>query len=585
MIVGIDLGTSTSKIAFVNEDGKVVVIPNKEGELTTPSVVYIKKNGSVTVGSKAKEHLLTHPNCTFAEVKRSFGVKGDFTAHGKVYTPEEIQSYIIKDLADSVKKYTGKDVTGAVITVPACFTDVERKQTIRASELAGIKVKQLVNEPTAAAVDYGMQNITNSEHILVYNLGGGTLDVTVLELFEGVIDVKAGCGNNRLGGMDFDEVLMMHIAGHHYDKLTTDPGTKMQLKKAAIDVMISLSEADSTNINLTFIEDDIFIDKTITRVELEVIITSLVSSTGDQIMKVLSDAKLRPASVQKVLFVGSTTRTPFVRSFVEEKLGIETTSAERDVIKNEIKDNNPELMIVRGAAIQAAIIDGVIAAEDGVVFTDICIFSLGVKIATPKGYRIDPLIQKNVTIPYEYSDVYSAWRKDKYTSAFELYQGESEFPHENTRIGEVRPDVMPNTNDDSAKIEITFSYDVNGLLSIKTQELRRVETATAFIDITNALPARLPVNLSRWEKAPGISKYRAILKDVADILEEFIDTPFFMDEKLYEILNLCDELKADLMLADDDGAQAKAEELEKFLDTWNEDGKELEGILNKWHEV
>jgi molecular chaperone DnaK (HSP70) len=269
---------------------------------------------------------------------------------------------------------------------------------------------------------------------------------------------------------------------------------------------------------------------------------------------------------------------------VEEKLGI-NTGTKHNVISSTTNDDNPELMIVRGAAIQAGIIDGAICAENGIVFSDICTFTLGVKIATPKGYRIEPLIERNVTIPYEYSDVFSAWREAKYTSVFELYQGESEFPQENTRIGEVRPDVSSYANDDSVKVEITFAYDKNGLLNVKTQMLKRVEADSAVINIVNELPIRIPVKLDKWEKTPGASKYHDLIKNVTDILDEFIDTPFFMEERLYEILEFCDELKANLLLGDDAGAEAKADEIKKFLDTWNEDGKELEGILNKWHEA
>jgi molecular chaperone DnaK len=574
MIIGIDLGTSTSEVAFVDKSAQVVVIPNKDGELITPSVVYIKHSGRAFVGSEAKEYLFTRPDSTFMEVKRIFGTEEKLIAHEKSYLPEEIQAFIIEYLVDCAEEYTGEKVTGAVITVPAYFTDVQRKQTIRAGALADIQVERVINEPTAAALDYGLKNMTECEHILVYDFGGGTLDVTVLELFEGVIDVKSSCGNNRLGGKDFDNELMKYIADHNYNALMADPKAAMKLKQAAIDAKITLSEVESVDVRLPLIAEDISIDKTITRAKFEEIIRSMVVSTGEQIDIALQDAGLEPSDLQKVILVGGTTRIPFVRKFVKGKIGVAT---------NADNDHSPELMVVRGAAIQAAIIEGVIAEESSVVLTDVCPFTLGVKAVTNEGFKVDPLIRKNVTIPYEFNKVYSALYEYQRAILFEIYQGESKYPQENTLIGQLELDKLPRRQNERAKAEVTFSYDINGLLNVTARSLGNDKIAATVIDINNNdLPVRLPVKLSSWEQAKGASKYRPLLKKALKIIDMFIDTPFFVEAEMYTYLNYCDELKANLILGDEDGVALNAEKINEFLDDWVEKAESFRRLLEKY---
>ena len=573
MIVGIDLGTSTSEVAFVEKNGRVVVIPNEEGELITPSVVYLKQSGRALVGNRAKEYLFTRPDCTFMEVKRSFGTDVKFTAHEKTYAPEEIQAHIIEYLVDCAEEFTGEDVTGAVITVPAYFTDVQRKQTIRAGALAGIQVERVINEPTAAALDHGLQNLNECEYILVYDFGGGTLDVTVLELFEGVIDVKSSCGNNRLGGKDFDAALMKHIAGRHYKAIMADPKAQMKLKQAATDAKITLSEADSARVRLPLIIEDVTIDLSVTRTDFEEIIWPLLITTGEQINTALTDAGLSPSSLQKVILVGGTTRIPRVRAFVEENLGVAISVGH---------DHSPELMVVRGAAIQAAIIEGVIEEEKSVVLSDICPFSLGIKTVTAEGFRVDPLIKKNVAIPYEYSKVYWAMYEYQRRILFVIYQGESKYPQENTRIGQLELDKLPQRKNERAGAEVTFSYDNNGILNVTARALGNDNTAATVIDINNNdFPIRPPVKLDEWEQAKGAPKYRPLLRKARKIVDEYIDTPVFIEEELFNILDLCDELKADLILGFEQDAEAKAKEIREFIDSWNKEDDEDNGDHSK----
>jgi len=560
MIVGIDLGTSTSEIAYVDETGRVIVVPNRENDLITPSVVHIKENGRPIVGEEAMQYLFTRPDSTFMEIKRRFGSNEKFFVHGKVYSPEEIQACIIEYLVDCAEEYTGEDVTGAVITVPAYFTDIQRKQTIRAGSLVGIDVERVINEPTAAAMDYGLKNMSECENILVYDFGGGTLDVTVLELFEGVIDVKSSCGNNQLGGKDFDESLMKFIAGNNYKKLTADPGAKMKLKQAATSCKIALSTNESAIVRLPLITDSISIECTITRVEFENLIKPLVESTGEQIDTALQDAGLSPSDLQRVILVGGTTRIPLVREFVEKKLGL-------DNISQDDSDKSPELMVVRGAAIQAAIIAGVIDEEQSVVLTDVCPFTLGLKVVSENGFIVDPLIKRNVTIPYEFSKVYAALHEYQRGVQIEIYQGESSHARENTLIGSMQLDKLPQRKGERAKAEVTFAYDVSGVLSVTARALGNDSTASTEIDINQEdISVRPPVRLADWEHANGASKHRPLLRKAQKVVDEFIGEEEFIENKIYILLGLCDDLKAALILGDTAEIEEKTETIKKFLD-------------------
>ena len=562
MIVGIDLGTTTSEIAYVDEDGKVIVIPNSDNELATPSVVHIKQNGSALVGSEAGEYLLTRPESTFMEIKRKFGTNEKLMVRGKIYTPEEIQSHIIEYLVDCAEEYTGEEVTAAVITVPAYFTDVQRKQTIRAGEMAGIDIERVINEPTAAAMDFGTQNMSECEYILVYDFGGGTLDVTVLELFEGVIDVKSSSGNNQLGGKDFDEVLMEHIGGNRYKELIDDPKSEMKLKQAATTCKITLSSDESASVRIPLITENLSIDIAVTRKKFEELIKPLVESTGEQIDTAIKDAGLLKSDIQRVILVGGTTRVPLVRRFVEEKLGITNNPTE-------VHDLTPELMVVRGAAVRAAILDGVIDEDESVVLADVCPFSLGVKIATNKGFVVDRLIKRNITIPYEYSKVYTALEEYQRGIIFEIYQGEHDNAYENTRIGRLDLDKLPQRRDELAKAEVTFSYDVNGILKVKARALGNDNTVAIDIDINNNdLPVSLPVKLSEWKKADGASKLRPLLRKAQKILDEYIGDDIFIEERLFIFHDMCDGARADLIHGEKEEAEKKAKLIKEFIETW-----------------
>jgi molecular chaperone DnaK len=363
-IVGIDLGTSTSEIGCI-VDGSARLIPNSLGRLITPSVVHIGQDGKILVGEEAAEYLFTRPDCTFMEVKRLTGGGEKLTAHGKEYAPEEIQAMLLRYLVGCAETSLNEKIDRAVITVPAYFTDVQRRATAKAGELAGLRVERIINEPTAAALDYGLSNLKECKNVLVYDLGGGTLDVTVLELFEGVIDVKASCGNNHLGGKDFDEIIMARLADP-----TGDERALMRLKKAAEDCKIALSDNEEFQVSLPFLltgkdGKPLSVEQTVRRDEFEAWIGEKVLSTREPLLSALADAGISREDLQVILLVGGSTRIPCVKDLVARTLG----AVPRSLV-------DPDLTVARGAAIQAGLIEGNINNED-LVLTDVCPYTLG----------------------------------------------------------------------------------------------------------------------------------------------------------------------------------------------------------------
>ena len=367
-IVAIDLGTSTSEIAIL-KDGKPFVITNHLGEYITPSVVGLSNEGRIIVGKEARDQLLLKPDDTVVEVKRLMGSGQTVSMGGREYTPQQISAYILAYLLDCARKYTGKDIDRAVITVPAYFSDTQRRATVEAGKLAGIKVERIINEPTAAALDYGLEHMEECQNILIYDLGGGTLDVTVLEMFEGVLDVKASSGNNRLGGKDFDQRLMDYLL----DKFTSQYGvdisddkrSMIRLKEAAEKVKIALSSQEDYRLLIPFFAsvkgNPVSLEETVSRETFEGLIQDLIDSTEKQINIALADAHFSAADIDLILLIGGSTRIPYVRRFIERTLGKSPQSLV-----------DPDLAVVRGAAVQAGILDNQLSAEKDIVITDVC---------------------------------------------------------------------------------------------------------------------------------------------------------------------------------------------------------------------
>ena len=549
-IVGIDLGTSTSEIACII-DGALVVIPNTLGKLITPSVVHIGEDGATLVGEPAAEYLLTRPDCTFMEVKRLTGSGEVLRAHKREYAPEELQAILLRYLCNCAETFLGEQVTRAVITVPAYFTDVQRRLTAKAGELAGLQVERIINEPTAAALDYGLSNLEHCKNILVYDFGGGTLDVTVLELFEGVIDVKASCGNNSLGGKDFDEIIMNRLAG-----AVRDERTLMRLKKAAEDCKIALSTQEQYEIVLPFMltasgGKPVSIEKTVTRAEFEDWVKDKVESTRAPMMTALQDAGLSPSELDVVLLVGGSTRIPCVKQLVAQSLSL---------IPQSLVD--PDMTVAKGAAIQAGIIEGVLSGESELVLTDVCPYTLGVAVMREGIYEdrveFDPIISRNTTIPVEKTKIYSTYHDYQTKVEIKAYQGDSVQPDNNEPLGEILLSGIPPDISGKELIEVTFAYDMNGILQVKASIVSTRKEISTEIS-TAGVKAKPVLDLSKWEAVPGAKKYRPAIRKAEKQIAAGND-------ELGELEYIVRRIKESLMENDEEQAESFREELMELME-------------------
>ncbi|MDR1642018.1 MAG: Hsp70 family protein [Clostridiales bacterium] len=526
MIVGIDLGTSTSEIAYINSQGQPEPIPIEGESFIMPSVVYINKDGTPEVGTAAQEKLLPEPESTFQEVKRMFGQGKKLTARGKEYTPAKISSFILSHLVKRAEEYLGEKVDRAVITVPAYFNDKQRKETIEAGELAGLKVERILNEPTAAALEYGLANMMSTKNVLVYDLGGGTLDVTVLELFEGVVDVKSSCGNNALGGKDFDELIMKHLVKTYADKRKpipiTEPRVANNLKLEAEICKKALSEAETYKVLMPFLKDrhgkTISVDETITRKDFEKLIGSLVSSTSEQIKTALGDAGLEKKDIDLVLLVGGSTRIPLVKAFLKEELEFEPETFV-----------DPDLAVVKGAAIEAGIISGVL--NEDIVLSDVCPYTLSTEVLESYGSMTycDTLIPRNTTIPAKQTKTYQTAHDNQVIVRISAYQGEGEFPAENYLLGAFELNGLPPGPRGSVDVDVTFEYDLNGVLKVYAKASNGIDNQMTVSVVgqddkeSPDVPDVIESKINDWKKAPGADKYKSIINRAEARLSEASD--------------------------------------------------------------
>ena len=551
MKAGIDFGTSTSEIAYVDNDGKIVIVPNHLGEAITPSVVYIAENGKPVVGREAREKALVEPENTFLEVKRLFGQDTLLTARGKTYSPVDAAAMIIRYLVDCAKKHTGESVDSTVITVPAYFTDAQRKDVLAAGISAGIKVDRIINEPTAASLDYGIDHMRDCKYMLVYDLGGGTLDVTVLELFEGVVEVKASCGNNALGGKEFDQAIMDHITAgiKKRDKVDItgdashpmDARAMMRIKTAAEECKIALSSEKNYLIELPFLYskdgNPIGYSENFSRFTFESMIREKIYSTGQQIKTVLFDANLAADDIDLTLLVGGSTRIPLVSQFLEETFGIVPESAV-----------DPDLAVVRGAAIQAGVLSGVLN-ENAIVLTDICPYSLSTSTlpedwTSKEDIFCDILIKRNTTLPASASKIYATAHDDQTKVHIDAYQGESDDPKENYLLNVFELSGIPKARTGKEKINIRFEYDLNGILTVSAEIVSTGKSATVTVN-TSQMGKNL--DLSNWKKASDAKRYRQIINK-AERLVKLHGTEAENSSQISDISNAADELKKALVM-------------------------------------
>ncbi len=561
-VIGIDLGTSTTEAAVIR-DGKPVMIVNMEQEIITPSVIGIEENGNWVIGEKARAQYLLSPENTAIEVKRKIGTDERIALGRQTYTPVGLSAKLLEYVRIYASEYLKEEVVRAVISVPAYFDDIQRQATIKAGIDAGLQVERIINEPTAAALSYGLEHMEEESHILVYDLGGGTFDVTLLEMFDGVLEVKASSGDNRLGGKDFDEKLMEWLNERFQKKigvdLRRDKYAMVKLKEEAERCKKSLSTQKSYHVLVPMIAqkagEPLALDETVTVEQFEEMTKELLERTHHPIDVVLADSGVLSKEIDKVILVGGSTRMPVVAKDIEQYLGIMPEQAV-----------NPDYAVAQGAAIQAGIIQGTIREENSIMMTDVNPYTLGIRVMDGMtDDRMSIIIPRNVTIPTTRSQIYyTSW--DYQTEAhIEVYQGESAIASHNHFLGDFEVQQIPAKTAGSEKISVEFSYDMNGMLGVKATILSTGADASIKINMMeNAETAEEHVDVSKWKEASGAKQFRTIIRRAEKALKDAkIQYEPFLEEDLEESLYA---LKKALVTENPEAAKEAEEELLDLLD-------------------
>ena len=560
-IIGIDLGTTNSCVA-VMEGGEPVVIPNPEGARTTPSVVAFQKDGQRIVGQVAKRQAVANPDRTVSSIKRHMGSDYKVDIDGKKFSPQEISAMILAKLKADAESYLGTKVTDAVITCPAYFTDSQRQATKDAGKIAGLNVQRIINEPTAAALAYGLDKDSNNHKVMIYDLGGGTFDVSILEISDGVFEVLATNGNNMLGGDDFDKRIMDYLVDTFKTKegvdLSKDKMAMQRLKEAAEKAKIELSGMTSTNINLPFItataEGPKHLDVDLTRQKFDALTADLVEKTSEPMRLAMRDAGLSYSDLDKVILVGGSTRIPAVVEKVKQITG-----------KEPFKGINPDECVAIGAAVQGGVLSGEV---NDVVLLDVMPLSLGIETL---GGVFTKLIDRNTTIPVKKSQVFSTAADSQTQVDIHILQGEREFAKDNKTLGRFELTGIPPAPRGVPQIEVTFDVDVNGIVHVTAKDLgTQKSTDITITSSTNLSEADIDKAVKeaeqyaeedkkRKEKVDNKNKLDGMIFSIEKTVNELGDKLSAEDKAQLE--ELVKSAKDDLASDDDDRIKAASEKL------------------------
>ena len=559
-IIGIDLGTTNSCVA-VMEGGEAVVIPNAEGNRTTPSVVAFSKDGERMVGQVAKRQAITNPDRTVISIKREMGTDYKVNIDGKKYTPQEISAMILQKLKADAEAYLGQSVTEAVITVPAYFTDAQRQATKDAGKIAGLDVKRIINEPTAAALAYGVDK-ESDQKIMVYDLGGGTFDVSVLEVGDGVIEVLATAGNNRLGGDDFDKCIMDWMAAEFKKSegidLTGDKVAMQRLKEAAEKAKIELSGVTSTSINLPYITADAtgpkHLELTLTRAKFDQLTAHLVEATAGPVRQAMSDAGLTGNDIQKVLMVGGSSRIPAVQEMVKKLTG-----------KEGFKGINPDECVAIGAALQGGVFTGDVK---GLLLLDVTPLSLGIETM---GGVMTKLIERNTTIPAKKSQIFTTAADNQTSVEVHVLQGEREMAQYNKTLGRFNLDGIAPARRGVPQIEVTFDIDANGIVNVSAKDLGTGKEQ--HITITSS------TNMSKEDVEKAVREAEQFAAEDAKRKEE-VDTRNQADQMVYQTEKTLEDMGDKIPASDKSDIESKLNALKDTLK-----GTDTQAIKNATEEL